>query len=149
MPKLLALIACERVILDKQDMPSLINVFRQMNMQLLDAPLPEKAISPVRWFVFTLWQNEETDIEKKSTQLLEVVLPNGEIFSSAEQEFRMANADDIQSKITLEFNGVPVWQEGVIQVRASLKGSEEPAHIYKIQIKHLPKKESNVKTSDA
>ena len=44
MPKLLALIVCERVIIDKQEMASFINVFQKMNIQLSGAPLPERAV---------------------------------------------------------------------------------------------------------
>jgi hypothetical protein len=148
-PNLLALMVCERVILDRQDMPSLINVFQKMNIQLSGAPLPEKAVSPTRWSVFTLWQHEDSETGKTFTQTLEIVLPNGEVFSATEQEFKSEKADDIQNKIAVEFTGIPIWQEGFLQVRVSLKNSDQPPSVYKFAVKYLPKEESNAKSSDA
>jgi len=147
-PKLLALLVCERVIIDRQDMPSLINVFQKMNVPLTDAPLPERAVSPARWSVFTLWQHEESEVEKAFTQLLEVVLPDGEVFLKAEQEFKASTPEDLQSKITMEFGTLPIWQEGFIDVRVSLKDSNEPGQVYKFAVKHI-RKETDVKSSSA
>lgn len=146
MPKLLALLVCERVIIDRQGMPSLINVFQKMNIQLADAPLPEKAVSPGRWAVFSLWQHEESEKEKPFTQILEVIVPSGEMFVTSEQEFKTVGPEDTQSKISIEFGSLPIWQEGIIQVRVALKGSDEPAHVYKFEVKYLPK-ETNVESS--
>ncbi len=148
MPKLLALIVCERVIIDRQDMPSLINVFQRMNIQLSGAPLPEKAVSPTRWSVFSMWQHEEAEIGKAFTQVLQVAMPDGEIFFTSEQEFKISKPDDFQSKISSEFTGLPIWQEGFIEVRLSLKESQAPPSVYRFLVKYLAK-ENDVKTSNA
>ena len=151
MPKLLALIVCERVIIDKQEMASFINVFQKMNIQLSGAPLPERAVSPARWNVVSIWQHEEFERNTPFTQAMEVITPNGEVFATSENEFKVTEPDDLHSKLSIEFNTLPIWHEGFVQVRVSLKDSDEPPHVYKFAVKHIPhiQKESDVRSGDS
>jgi len=69
MPKLIMFTACEKVIIDRRELPSLINIFQRMQIQLLDAPMPENAVSPVRWDVFSLWQHTKDEVGENSWKL--------------------------------------------------------------------------------
>jgi len=80
---------------------------------------------------------------------MEVITPNGEVFASSESEFKVTEPGDIQSKLSTEFNTLPIWHEGFVQARVSLKDSDEPTHVYRFAVKHIPHipKESDVKSS--
>lgn len=140
MPKLLVLAACERVLVDQvASLPSLINIFQRMNIQLQDAPLPENAVSPARWAIFALWQHtpEENGIE--FTQRIEVLNPIGEKFAEAKTVFKIAEAEDLQSKNHIEMFGLPINNEGFIKVRVWLEGYADTTGEYQFLIKYLPK----------
>jgi hypothetical protein len=140
MPKLSVLAACERVIVDRVgSLPSLINIFQRMNIQLQDAPLPENAIAPTRWVVFTLWQHtpEERDVEY--TQRTEVIAPSGDKFADARIVFKITEADDLQSKNHLEIFGIPINVEGFLKVRVWLEGIADTTAEYQYFVKHVPK----------
>lgn len=140
MPKLTILAACERVLVDREaSLPSLINIFQRMNIQLQDAPLPENAISPARWGIFTLWQHspEERDIE--FTQRVQVIGPSGAQFAEASTTFKITEADDLQSKNHLHINGLPINHEGFLKIRVWLDGIADAVGEYQFMIKYLPK----------
>jgi len=140
MPKLTILAACERVIVDKvASLPSLINVFQRMNIQVQDAPLPENALSPTRWSVFTLWQHtpEERDVEY--TQRTEVIAPSGDKFVEATTAFKITEADDLQSKNHIDIFGIPINVEGFLKVRVWLEGTADTTGEYQFLIKYIPK----------
>lgn len=146
MPKLMILAACEKVIIDRNFLPSLINIFQRMNIQLQAAPLPEKAVSPARWSVFTLWQHipEEKDIEY--TQHLEVISPNGDKFFESAVQFKITEDNDLQSKNQLDLFGLPINDEGFITIRVWLEGIENSTGEYQFFVKHH-RKESNEQVS--
>jgi hypothetical protein len=140
MPKLTILAACERVIIERDaSLPSLISIFQRMNVQLQDAPLPENALSPTRWAIFTLWQltPEERDVEY--TQRTEVIAPSGDKFLEATTSFKITEADDLQSKNHLDIFGIPINVEGFIKVRVWLEGIADTTGEYQFLVKYLPK----------
>lgn len=138
MPKLLVLAACERVLVDRAgSLPSLINIFQRMNIQVQDAPLPENAVSPARWAIFALWQHtpEEKDIE--FTQRTQVLSPAGQQFAELITKFKITQNDDLQSRNHIEMLGLPISQEGFIKVRVWLEGYADAAAEYQFLIKYM------------
>jgi hypothetical protein len=142
MPKLILFVACEKVIIDHQQLPSLINIFQRMQIKLPDAPLPEKALSPVRWDAFALWQHTEEEVGRKFTQRIEALTPDGEKFLEAKVVFGAVNNEDLQSKNTFQLFGIPINQEGKIRVITWLGDDENPVGEYYFSMKHLPKEKN-------
>ncbi|MGA9668030.1 MAG: hypothetical protein WBQ94_02415 [Terracidiphilus sp.] len=140
MPKLTILAACERVIVDKEaSLPSLINIFQRMNVQLQDAPLPENAVSPTRWSVFTLWQHIPEERGVEYTQRIEVISPSGDKFVEASTAFKITEADDLQTKNHIDIFGIPINAEGFLKIRVWLEGIADTTGEYQFLVKYLPK----------
>jgi hypothetical protein len=140
MPKLVVLAACERVLIDRTAaLPSLINIFQRMNIKLQDAPLPENAVSPARWAVFTLWQHTPEELGMEFTQQLEIINPAGAKFIGATSKFIITEEFDLQSKVPIEILGLPINHEGFIKVRVWLEGYPDATGEYQFMVKHLPK----------
>ncbi len=137
MPKLTVFAACERVIVDRVGLPSLINIFQRMNVKLVD-PVPEDAIIPNQWAVFVLWQHSDSELNVEFTQHLEIVAPDGKIFLTGKTTFKITEVDDRQSKNHIIVNGLPVWAEGFISLNVWLEGAEDTKHSYLFFVKHLP-----------
>jgi hypothetical protein len=149
MPKLMILAVCEKFIIDRAELPSLISIFQNLDLQLTGEPMPEKAVTPLKWSVFTMWQHapEERDVE--FVQHLEVITPKGEQFVTGTTSFRVTGPRDLQSKIGSEFQMMPVSDEGFITVRVWLEGAPDNASEYKFTITHVhapmvPKAEDQV-----
>ena len=148
MPKLLAVLVCEKVIVDQQQVPSLIGVFQRINVQLLDAPLPENAVTPMKWAVFALWEHTKDEQGKTFIQRLQVLKPDGSTFIDNSQPFQVRDPDFLQSKNTAEIFGIPADKEGEIKVRVWIEGEEERGGGYSYSVKHQPK-ENHGKSSNA
>lgn len=140
MPKLTILAACERVLIEREaSLPSLISIFQRMNVQIQDAPLPENALSPTRWAIFTLWQHTPEERNVEYTQRTEVIAPSGEKFVEASAVFKVTEADVLQSKNHIDIFGIPINLEGYIKVRVWLEGVADTTGEYQFLVKHMPK----------
>jgi hypothetical protein len=149
MPTLAILAACERVIIDRVGLPSLINIFQRMNVHPVPERIPENAVSPISWAIFVLWQHTEDELNKEFIQNVQVVTPDGRIFTSTQTSFKITEADDLQSKNHIVVLGLPVWSEGFMSVNVWLEGLETDKHSYLVAIKYLPKDQAQPQHSDA
>lgn len=151
MPKLVILTACERVLIDRVSaLPSLINIFQRMNIQLQDAPLPENAVSPARWSVFALWQVTPEERDINFVQKTQIIGPTERQFAEATTEFRVTAADDLQAKNHIDLIGLPIDAEGFIKVRVWLEGMADTTGEYQFAVTYLPKeKHEDSITTDA
>ena len=145
MPKLTILAACEKVIVDRVGLPSLINIFQRMNVKLVD-PLPENAAIPHQWAIFVLWQHTEDEINVDFTQHLEIFAPDGRSFLTGETKFKITEGDDRQSKNHIVINGLPVWAEGFVTINVWLSGQEDSKHSYLFTVKYMPNETPNQPT---
>jgi hypothetical protein len=143
MPRLTILTACERVLIDRaSSLPTLVNIFQRMNIQLQDAPLAENAVAASKWAIFALWVHtpEERDVE--FTQRTEIIGPSGTKFAEAVTKFRTSDADDLQSKNHIDILGLPINAEGFIKVRVWLEGIADTTGEYQFAVKYLPKEQN-------
>ena len=145
MPKFKFVVACEKTIIDTNGPVSLISMFQRMNIKLQQAPLPEKAIAPSLWSVFTLWENDPKEVGQQFTQVLRIYTPDGALWQEHEIPFKNDNVDDYQTKINLQMVGMPIWIEGFMDIRVWLKGNDAEVGSYRFTIAYLPKEE-NAKT---
>jgi hypothetical protein len=141
MPKLKFVVGCERVIIDRDGPASIIAIFEKMRIQLQEAPLPPKAISPSRWHIFSLWENEPSEAGQEFTQVAKVYAPDGEVFIEHEQTFKIPDAGNTQVRINIMLWSLPISMEGTILVKAWLKGSEELAQDFKFTVEYIKKGE--------
>jgi hypothetical protein len=124
MPKLKIVAACEKTIVDQSGPVSLIGLFQRMNIQLQDAPLPEKAISPTWWSIFCLWENDPKEVGQEFTQITRVFAPDETLWMEFQQPFKNEDVENGQTKTSIVVGGIPIWAEGYLQVRVFLKGDD-------------------------
>ena len=137
MPKLKIVVACEKVIFDQAGPVSIISIFQSMNVQVTDAPLPQQAVSPNSWSIFTLWEIDPEEIDRRFTQKLEFRAPDGTLFSEHEGIFYTRPEMGTQVKINAQMTSIPIWSEGTATIRVWLKEDETEQQTYQFQIKHL------------
>jgi hypothetical protein len=137
-PKLLILAACEKVIIDRAQVPSLIGIFQGINIQLTGEPMPAKALSQMRWAVFTDWETGPEEIGTEFTQHLEIITPSGEIFVTGMAKFTVTDPSDFHSKVGFDLVSIPVHEEGFFKVRVWLDSDSENRAEYRFYVKHLP-----------
>jgi len=143
MPKLKVFTVCDKVIMDHLGVPSLIGIFQRMNIRLQDAPIPDNALAPVRWSIFTLWQHtpEEKDIE--FVQLTEVFTPKGIKYAEVTSKFMITKPGDLQSKNQIEIFGLPISDEGFMRITLRLEGVDGSEADYQFAITHIPKEQND------
>lgn len=121
--KLLIFAPCEKVILDKAGNPSLISIMQNVHITVPDGEtVPDNAVSPKEWFVFTHWLASDEDMGVTLSQKTQVILPDGKVFGdppvTSSASFKVDDPEKriIQNLVTLL--GFPVGREGPISVRA-------------------------------
>jgi hypothetical protein len=124
MPKLAILAVCEKVVFDSDGPATVVSIFEKMLYQVQDAPLPEKAILPNQWAIFTQWEHDPQEFGQDFTQICKVTAPDGSLFSTVEVPFKKADPGRTISRVRVNLRSLPIWQEGRIQVDIFLKGQE-------------------------
>lgn len=148
MPRLILLAACEKVIIDQNQLPSVIGIFQAMKFQLQGAPLPDNAVSPMKWSIFSLWKHTAEENGVQFTQHIEILKPDGEVFGVASRAvFTAQGAEQSQSKVFVDVFGLPVGQPGVVKIRTWLENIPNSAGEYEFLVVHLPKEKNGEPTS--
>jgi hypothetical protein len=121
--KCTAVVACEKIIIDKEGAHSIINVM--LNAQIFlqktepgkapeGVPLPSNAIAPIVWWVYTVWNPSIEDAGKTFEQVYQAYWPNGDKFMESRLPFTLK--DDAPMQTTFHIGGFPAGQEGKVQV---------------------------------
>lgn len=138
MPKLKFVIACEKVVIDQAGPVSIISMFQRMNIQLQEGTtLPDKAIAPNQWAIFCLWETNPQEVGREFVQMVKFYTPDGTLFIDHEQPFKNDDIENLQIKVNLGFNSMPIWTEGMAEVKVWLKGEEVEVGSYAFQIGYV------------
>lgn len=143
----LALLTCEKVIIDKEGAPSL-NVMTSAKIKVQAAEdgkieerfqVPANAMMPLQWFIYTRWNPAQEDIGKDFEQVYQIFWPNGEKLSEYSLPFKQTN-DKVQ-RTSYSIVGFRVRQKGTLKVITWLNSegqrisSEAETYMY---IEHEP-----------
>jgi hypothetical protein len=81
LPKLLAFLPCEKVIIDQDNNPSLISVLQEISLNARVAEgLPGGAFGPLIWHTFTLWGRDNAEaLDTQFEESSDLLLPDGQI----------------------------------------------------------------------
>jgi hypothetical protein len=142
MPNLYIFVVCEKVIVDKSEVASLISLFTTMSVaKPLGSPpreIPTNAVVPKEWAVFSSWDWDDADDGREYTQRIEVLFPDHTLFVKLEQKLLMISRRRIQTIAPI--SGFPIGQQGFYTVRLwlELDGVSicEPRPII-IEVKHV------------
>src|SRR5208282_3120547 len=108
-----ALCTCEKVIVDKREVHSLINLIHNVEIEA-SADMPKNAVGPNQWCIFTMWVPSSEDVGRKFEQAYQVYWPDGGKFFEGRFEFTQEN-EEIQ-QITFGLIGFPVGQPGRLRI---------------------------------
>jgi len=119
---------------------TVVSIFESMKFRLQDAPLPERAIAPNQWAVFTMWEPEPGETGETFTQVVRVFAPDGSLFFENEHTVFIP-PEFIQMRVKINIQTLPVWQPGKVHIKVSLKGDEAELGSACFKIVYLPKEE--------
>jgi hypothetical protein len=146
MPKLSILAICEKVIFDTDGPATVVSIFENMLYQVQDAPLPEKAILPNQWSIFTQWETDPREVGQQFTQISVVTAPDGSEFSRIEVVFSKVDPTKHIQRVRVNLRSIPIWIEGRVRVDVFLKGQESaPQGSTGFNIRYIPKEEDAAK----
>src|SRR5579864_449081 len=139
MPKLLAFLICEKVIIEKQhDTPSLISIAQTVVFQVAPgapAEIPKDAVAPYNWSAFSVWLSEDTDIGKKFVQQIEIILPDGSI-GPVKTDLPFVQGDRMSFN-AINGMGFPVGLPGIVKFKMWLESESgeilSPEYFYPIE----------------
>ncbi|MFZ0292136.1 MAG: hypothetical protein WAL52_00915 [Candidatus Sulfotelmatobacter sp.] len=121
--KCIALLACEKIIIDKDGAHSIINVMlnAEILLQSLDGSdrtqvitIPPDAVAPQVWWIYTIWQPSPDDVGKSFEQVYQTYWPNNDKFMEA--RITVVLKDDTPMQTSFHVGGLPVGKEGKLKV---------------------------------
>lgn len=138
MPKLLAFLPCEHVIIAQDDNnPTVIAILSEIKGEYMSpTPPTRETMVPYRWAVFTMWQHEEGNDSKEFVQRVTLRAPSGEPIISKSGTFSLTGRTH---RFTLRLSGLPIAEQGewVCELYLAEKDTEfpdEPAATYGLVI---------------
>ena|SRR5947207_10247590 len=125
MPDLLTFIACEKVIVDKEDESiSIYNLLQRVVLSIPDGIQPSGIREfPLSWGILTLWRNPGEEIGIKYQQRIELNSPSGEPFIYSETDWAFGPVE-ANNRIIVKLDIFPVAPEGVWRLRLFLRETE-------------------------
>jgi hypothetical protein len=139
MPKLAVFAACNKILIDKDsESPSLIGVFSAIKAARQGGTaIPENAVSPQEWAIFTMWRSEEGEVGTIFTQQVRIIAPNGVEYGKATDDFGFTGPSHT---LRIGVAGMPVGKEGELLISLWLEkqGQRIAPHeyTYSVNIAH-------------
>ena len=131
MPKLLAYIPCENVLIDEfTKNASITAVISEIGIKIPQGfPVPSKGtfIIAMQWNIFSLWEWEEIDSNLEFETKSQLVAQSGEVlFETNITESKKEPHKNFQRNID-RITGFPIWVSGRVELRLMfrVKGSGE------------------------
>ena len=123
MPKLLAFLPCEKVIIGEDHSVSLIAVLQSMTINV-PSDAPKQITIPMTWTTFTLWSREPEDDDVRYEQRVELVAPSKAVALTQTAEFQMTKPFHRQMGSSF---GLPLPESGPYTLRLSLRRLGDPS----------------------
>jgi hypothetical protein len=134
------LAVCEKVVFDTDGPATLVSLFENMLYQVQDAPLPDKAVLPNQWSIYTQWEHTAQESGQEFSQIAVVTAPDGSLFSKVEVAFSKKDLNRNLSRIRVNLRSIPIWKEGRVSVDIFLKGQESaPQGSTGFSVRYIPK----------
>src|SRR5215472_2286450 len=105
-------VACEKVILTKDNVASLITLFNKIVLTVpAGVEIPKNAVSPYQWAVFSIWDTESGDELKPYVLCTQILYPDGTQFAEiVKQDLVIEPAK--RAQMVAQFIGFPIGQVG-------------------------------------
>jgi hypothetical protein len=123
--KCTALLACEKLIIDKEGAHSIINVMAKVRVSFQqqeglagipeDIPIPSNAIAGNQWWIYSNWSPSPSDVGMTFEQVYQIYWPNQEKLIERRLQAFVQNNEEMQ-QTSFAFIGLPVGQTGKIKI---------------------------------
>jgi len=127
MARLLAVLPCEKIIVDREGIPSLIALFQQVHAAPAGtradgtiAPIAPNTITTKEWAVFSEWKPEPDDVGKQVKQVLELQYPDGTV-SPVRGKVSFTFINEMPHRNQQNIVGFPIGQQGTYLLRVWLE----------------------------
>jgi len=106
MPKVLIFAPCEKIIISQDNVVSLVSMFQDIKVTLpSDKPVPQHAVFPMKWEVFTLWQRNEQESGKEFEEKCTLLSEDGNALVTVSIKFVLT---ETFNRIVMQFLGFPL-----------------------------------------
>lgn len=122
MLKLQVFLPCEKLIIDKEDMISVINVLDSVTVGQDDQlQLKEDTAFALNWQVFAIWRKTDTeDANKKFEQRIELLRPDGHSVFNATQPLNI-DKTHFNFRSILKIGAMPIGQKGILTLKMLIR----------------------------
>ena len=125
MARLVALIACEKVIIDTDNNVSVINLIQELKLGVREAGVTPKEgdLVPLQWTVLSVWYRDEDDMEPFEVEFVFLSPTKTPIFKSVPATVNFDGFTKRLMRVVSPINLFPAWLEGWSEVVLSAKTS--------------------------
>lgn len=118
-------VACEKVIIAKDDVASVIGLFSKIILTVPSGTdIPANAITPKEWAVFSIWDTEPGDEQRKYILCTQFLYPDQSQVGDLNR-YEVKTELDKRTQIIVQFNGMPIGQLGQYTVRSWIEEKGE------------------------
>lgn len=145
MLRLVAFLACERVVVDSAtNTVSISAIMEELAISVPQAllPVPAESAAPMSWSVFSMWNRDDNDPRTPFETKVELLLPSGRValeLPPFEQDFE--NFTKRSQRLISQINGFPIGEPGRLRLvlKCKMRGETEfvEVAVYPILLKHI------------
>lgn len=128
MPKLLAFLPCNQVIIGKDNTASLITILETLLIGIpegADEKLPPGAQIPHRWQIFSMWEQLQTDVSYQFTQKIELTTPTKGTLEIVQTSVKF-EAPNMRLRTIIDLPAFPIMPSGMSILKTSLARNDNP-----------------------
>lgn len=120
-------VVCEKAIIAKDEVASLIGLFNRIILSPSQADIPKEALVPKEWVVFGIWDSDEDLAGKDIFACMKLLYPDGSQFGQTIKQKQVTSEDKVIKRLQTFFqiNAFPIGQEGPYEVHAWLEGAND------------------------
>lgn len=148
--RLISFLPCERLIIDKNGLISIIVIMQEMSTVVPPGvTVPNKAISPSTWWVAAMWRVEDTEGPGQYLQKLEIYWPDGSKYAEMDTPFLIEEGKPFATNGT-QFRGFPIAQTGNLRLIAWIEKDGKTISSeaeFLIRINHVSQEKPQTATS--
>ena len=130
-----ACVACEKVLLEKDDIASIIRLFNKVVLAVpADTEIPLNGVAPNEWSIYSAWDAEPGDEVKSNFVCIQILYPDGSVFGES-RKVEMNVESKKRSQVAVKIIGFPVGQPGAHTVRCWVdQGGKVASNVVEFEI---------------
>jgi|SRR5712692_3373406 len=120
-----ACVACEKVIIAADSVPSLIGLFSKIISSVpAETEIPKNAVVPKEWAVFSIFDADPGDELKEYTHFVQILYPDGSQFAEISKH-KMNIELNKRAQVVVQVLGFPIGQIGKYTVRVWVEENQQ------------------------